>query len=158
MKFSSLCALLFVATVLATPTHAQNPTRVVLVASSPKTNDFEAQVVSALKARIGAATRYIFGDESVSELRLTVACLEMTQNIRGGVCSYTVAYWPNELAGLSQPLGRLVLLSDSEPTRIGEQLFENFVEVSAENELAKHLVSMRRAVAFYEASKAKSKP
>lgn len=50
------------------------------------------------------------------------------------------------------------MLSDSELSRIGEKLIEDFVEISLVKELAKHLDSMRKAIAIYEASKGQSKP
>ena len=161
MNFTALATVILATAFLATPTNAQSLTRAVYIEESVKTNEFEEKVRSALFARINATTRYVIGEAVNSELEISLVCLAMSDLIKGytgGVCSYNIFYWPNELFGLSRALGPPVIISNIEPSTIAEDVFETMVSYSTEKALAKNLASMKTAIANYEADKVKSKP
>src|ERR1700721_2020797 len=88
---------------LSNPVLAQNSTRIVTISGGTVGGDFEAQVTSALKARIAATTRYTIGSVKESELEVSVTCFDIStiaHDVTGGVCSLVIFYWPHELEGL----------------------------------------------------------
>jgi hypothetical protein len=154
MKLGVVCLAIWL-TFLVAPINAQNPTRLVYVSVNEQPNAYEKQVVSAVKTRILATTRYRLGDATNAELEVTVLCMDLataTTNIQGAVCTFIMHYWPNELTGLSCAIGVPVLLSGTEPSNIGEQIFAAMVNASTEQELAKRLGTMRTALALIENS------
>ncbi len=153
--------VLAVGMILLTGTvNAQTPIRVVTVSGGDVHGDFEKQVVAALEARISATTRYALGNPVDAELEASVVCFDVStlaRDITGGVCSFSLYYWPHGLAGLSCLLQAPTLLSSGHALHIGEEVFEAMVNASTEKELAKHLSTMKEAVALYEANKNQNK-
>jgi hypothetical protein len=139
---------------------AQSRTRVVAVTGRTTQNEFEKQVSAALKARISATTRYTLGDHFEAELEVSLVCIDMsnvTKNIEGGVCSYHFIYWPNEIAGLSCELSPSIIISNSDPSRTGEDIFQEMVNSSTEKAMAKQLSLMKTAITLYEENKGSNK-
>ncbi len=68
----------------------------------------------------------------------------------GGVCSYTVEYWPEALLGLSSVLEPMNITGGNDASVVGEEVFEAMVNASTEEKLAEHLADMKSAVAVYE--------
>jgi hypothetical protein len=142
---------------LANCAYAQNPVRVVTVSGGTVGGEFEVQVAAALKARIGATTRYTISNKTAeSDLEISVTCLDVSRFARaitGGICSELTYYWPSEFAGLYCVMGGPLLISGGNTAHIAEQFFQSFVESSTEKELASHVAVIRQAVLRYEAAK-----
>jgi hypothetical protein len=110
---------------LANTASAQNPTRVVAVNGGTTKSEFEDRVVSALNARIGASSRFTIGGLGIAELVVDIVCLDTgtrLNGVKGGVCSFIVTFYPNELAGLGSALSGPALTGDSEPSQICENI------------------------------------
>jgi hypothetical protein len=156
----TLVALAMLMSLLASLAGAQSRTRLVTVTGSKTPTEFEKQVSAALKARISATTRYTLGDQSEAELEISLVCIDIsnvTKNVEGGVCSYHFIYWPNEVFGLSYELSPSIIMSNNEPSRIGEDIFQEFVDASTEKALAKQLSLMKTAITLYEENRGANK-
>jgi hypothetical protein len=164
MKKKLAVSALFVAGIVLFPSAAsaqKSPRGVYISGGEEPGRDFEKQVISALTTRIAGATRYTLTDEMEAELTVSMLCVDManvTKRAVGAVCSYTVTYYPKELAGLSTVLSGPAIASGGEPSQIGEAMFQEFVRVSAEKDLARGLSLMLKSIARYEASRAVRKP
>jgi hypothetical protein len=161
MKIKLALVALTILNLLPGTVSAQSPTRTVFLLGSQPRSEFEKQVAAAFEARISATTRYTFGTQLNGELEVSLVCIDIsmvTKGMHGGICSYHFIYWPKGIAGLSRALGVPMIMSNSEPSIIGEDIFEELVKVSTEKELAEHLSSMKQAIALYESNKNSSKP
>jgi hypothetical protein len=149
LRLASLAVVAAGMSLLTSAIYAQSPVRVTTVSGGSIQGNFENKVVSALTARLSATTRYTIGTQTEAELEASVVCFDIStlaRDITGGVCSFTLYYWPKELDGLYCLLGAPILISSGEAPKIGESIFESLVSASTEKELSKHLATMNAAV------------
>jgi hypothetical protein len=131
---------------------ARAQTKGVFIADQPS-EGFRQAAVSALETRIMGTTRYTLTTQVKAELQIAVVCLDMANianHVTGGVCSYTVTYFPKDLAGLSVVMDGPAISSGGEPSQIGEAIFQDFVRGSTEDDLKKARGLMLTSIAVYE--------
>jgi hypothetical protein len=138
----------------ASSAQAQKPTRNTAVSGNPS-RGFEQGVISALNARLTASTRFPVTQEEKAELVVRLACLD--HGGAGGVCSYTITYYPEELDYLGVVLTGPAIASAGRSFEIAENIFQDFVEVSTEENLKERFAKMLAAIRLYAAGKAKGK-
>jgi hypothetical protein len=106
-------------------------------------NEPSKTVVTMIRGKIGGTLRYSLGESKSAVLILSVSCLSFT-NQKGVVCSARGDYYPEFGDGMSLQISDDI--ASGEETYVAEQLFDNFVERTADNYLEKadqsvHLVT-----------------
>jgi len=108
-------------------------------------------VVDALKARLSGTERYQVVSDTIAELTIHVLCEDSEQyKVRGAVCSYSFSYFHPLTPVLRIPIGEGVgLVSSSERARIGEMLFQSFVEATTERKILDARASVEFSIALF---------
>lgn len=120
---------LFLLLGITVTTNAQ--VRNVVVTGGSEPSQFEQQVVSALTTRLMATTKFKVTKPVQAELEIRLVCISMTEakvDVVGGVCSYAVEYYPQQLAGLGSIVSGLGIMANGLPSEMGEQIFQTFVK------------------------------
>jgi hypothetical protein len=107
-------------------------------------------VVDALKARLGGTDRYQLAGDT-AELVIQVLCHDMEKyKVDGAACSYSFLYYHPAVLLLAVPIGEGAgLLTSSERARIGEMLFQSFVEATTEEKISTARANVELSISLF---------
>jgi hypothetical protein len=130
---------------------AQAQTKHVFI-SGASDSEFKKDVLNGLKARIGGTSRFDIVDSAVkAELYVEINCLDGEKVVRspGGICAYSITYYPDEMNGLSMPVYGPGMVSSPDSTYVSEAMFQKFMEQSTEKNLAETRKLLKALVTIY---------
>lgn len=111
-------------------------------------NEIEQPIINALKAKIGATTRYVLVDRAnFGAIWVGVNCLAVGQE-RGYVCSYHTTYFPASIHPFTTT-GPGNMFTGSDRLSIAEMIFEDFVKGTSDKEIEASISSRRNEVATF---------
>jgi hypothetical protein len=123
--------------------NAQHPVYIYGAAENPPS------VVSAIRARIGGSSRYTLVNTFVEgELILNLVCIE-TKAHAGFVCAYGVNLYGKNTSPLGAVFGTTHVAISPDEIKMGEDVFEDFVEDTSEDKIKKSEEQTRVGVAVF---------